>query len=389
VVAGTTLLIEDSAFGNGVPWALFGWLLAACLLSGPRARPGLAGVVLALAALARLETLVIVLALGAALAWARYGPWPLPGPRPTVPGRVWLAVVVPFAALPIMLVHDWLLTGDALYWLSVSQRYSDIRRESLDILGPLERTTWFARRYVAIWPVIPLAVAGLAVLVRGRCWGVLVGLAGMGPGIAVFLVVLAARGLYAPHRYAIPVDIAVLLGAAIGLGWLIASVAERIGRTDRQRVAVTLGAFGLVVGGLVAVRAGPFDPELARVVGDVRTLNENAARVAPILGRSAPSPATADEPVWLVPSAVRPRIAVDLDVPLTAVGGLSLRWLDPARADYAVGQFVYHDRQGDLPRGGYVVLETDGVVRIGEATLEPRLADALAGAWVFEVTGTP
>jgi hypothetical protein len=88
---------------------------------------------------------------------------------------------------------------------------------------------------------------------------------------------------------------------------------------------------------------------------------------------------------WFVPSAVRPRIAVDLGVPLSDVGGLSLNALDPARGAFTPGQRVFHDLRGDLPRGGYGVLEIGGDVRLGEVVLRPILVDADRGVWLFDV----
>jgi hypothetical protein len=311
----------------------------------------------------------------------------LPGSRPVVPARTWLAVAIPFAALPVMLVHDWLLTGDPMYWLTVSQRYSDVRRDSLAILGPIERVGWFVRRYREMWPVIPFALAGLGVLVRGRRWGELVGLVGMGPGIAAFIVLLATRGLFAPERYALPVDFALLVLGGIGLGWVVAQVVEWITASPDLRGALLTGALLVTLLGLWAIRAGPFDADLARVVGDVRTLNENAAQVAPLLRDAAPEPADGAAVRWIVPSAVRPRLAVDLAVPVTELGGLALSAVDPATTRLSAGQAVYHDLRGDLPRGGYAALETGREVRLGDIVLRPILVDSERGIWLFDVTG--
>lgn len=385
VVAGTPLLIEDAAFGNAVPWALLGWLVAAVLLIRDRPRPILAGFALLLAALSRLETLVIVAMLGAALTWARFGPWVLPVTRPALPGRLWTAVVIPFAALPVLLVHDWLLTGDPMYWLTVSQRYSDARRGSLDILDPIERVRWFVRRYRDIWPVIPLGLVGLLVLIRGRRWGELVALAGMGPGIAAFVVFLAARSLYAPDRYALPVDIAVLLAAAVGFGSLVGAAAARVAPTSLPRRAVIAGALAATIAGVAAVRAGPFDPGLARDVTDVRILNENAARILPLLRAAGADSSAGGGPRWIVPTAVRPRLSVDLGAPLTEVAGLAPGMADPGTTTLVPGQVVYHDLRGDIPKGGYGAIESAGDIPLGPVVLRPLLVDPDAGIWVYLV----
>jgi len=339
--------------------------------------------------LCRLETLVIVAVLGVALAWSRFGPWPVRGPRPTPPPRAWLAVVIPLAALPAMLVHDWLLTGDPLFWIKVSQRYSDAIRRAGTVLEPIERIAWFIRRYARLWPAIALAFIGLAALVRRKEWGPLVGLGAMGPGIAAFIVLLAARGLYAPDRYALPVDLALFLLAAIGFGQLVDLAVERLGRTAITRRLMVGVAFAVAIGGVAMARLGPFDPGISGTITDLRTLNENAARVESVMRSVSTEPSDTAAIGWVVPTAVRPRMAVDLGVPLTEIAGLSLAWLDPSSALLRDGQVVFHDRQGDLPRGRYGALEGDREVSLGGFILRPLLVDEVTGAWVYEVVATP
>jgi hypothetical protein len=386
VIGGTPLLIEDAALGLAVAWALLGWLAAALLLSGPRPRPGLAGIVLGLAALCRLETLVIVGVLAVALAWVSLGPWPSAVPRPAVPRRYWLAAVIPFAALPAMLGHDWLLTGDPLFWARVSQRYSDAVRASRNVLDPIERISWFIRRYAHLWPAVLLGIVGLVDLIRRRRWGALVGLTGMGPGIGAFIVLLAARGLYAPERYALPIDLSLFLLAAFGFGRLVDLAADRVGSSGAARRLIVGGAFGIVLVGAGLARFGPFEPGTVAVITDLRTLNENVARVEPILRQRMPHGASGRAIDWIVPTAVRPRVAVDLDVPLTVVSGLSLAWLDASSGLLEDGQVIVHDRRGDLPAGQFGVLETGLDAIVGNHALRPLLADPSGGVWVFEVT---
>ena len=390
VIAGTPLLIEDAAFGNAVPWALLGWLTAAVLLFCPRPRPGAAGLVLLLAALCRLETLVIVGVVGLALAWARVGPWFLPGPRPLLPPRIWLAVAVPFGALPVMLLHDWLLTGDAFFWVKVSQTYSDaVRNRGAAVFGPLERVAWFAGRYAWLLPAVVLAIAGAVSLFRARHWGILAGLIAIGPGIAAFIVLLAARGLYAPERYALPVDIALFLLAAFGFAWL----AEAAGRVTADRLGrplvatlVVAAAFAIGFGGLAATGKGPFDARMAAVIGDLRIVNENAARVIARIGPDNVAQMWHTPGVeFVVPTAVRPRFAVDFHLPLTSFAGLSPAWLDPSSTPLSDGQVVFHDIRSDLPRGAYAALETGSAVAIGDVTLEPLLVDPERGLWLYFV----
>jgi hypothetical protein len=383
VVAGTPLLIQDTAYGSATPWALLGWLGAAALLGGSRPRPGLAGVLLLLAALCRLETLVLVVVGGVAVVWGRFGPWPAAVPRPAPPPRVWLAVAIPFLAFPVMLLHDALLTGDPFFWIKVSQRYSDTVRLTSDVAGPVERTTWLIRRYARLWPAVLLAAVGLAVLVHRRRWLELVGLAGMGPGIAAFLVLLAARGLYAPDRYAIPVDLAVLMTAAVGFGWLAAAVADRVATVTWQRIAIEALPFAVVLVGMFAARAGPFDPRLDSDIAGARDINAALARALPVLREGI---GRTPEPIgWLVPSPVRPRAAVDLGIPLTAIGGLARDTLDPAAGRLAPGQLVFFERHL-AASPGLERLALGAAFPVGPLVVEPRLADSDRGIYVYEVT---
>ncbi|TAK00875.1 MAG: hypothetical protein EPO36_07155 [Chloroflexota bacterium] len=390
-VAGAPLLIEDAGLGNAVPWAVAGWLLAWLLATGTRPRPVAAGAVLLLAALCRLETLVIVAAVGAALGWARWGPWWLPGPRPVVAARSWWLVILPFGALPVMLVHDALLIGDPLFWLKVSQRYSDAVRESRDILGPLERFGWLLRRYARWWPYAGLAIVGLGILVRSRRWGELAAVIGAGGGIAAFLVLLAARGIYAPERYAVPIDVAVLVLAAVGFAGLVTAAANRLaaGPDARRRWAIV--ALAIVAGGtaIVASRGGPADPGVARALTSIRTMNENAGRMLPQIAPLTASGADQPHVAVVVPTAVRLRSAIELGLPLDRVGGLSLAYLDPSGDDLAAGQLVFHDRAGDVPVGDYGALESGSRIEIGDLALEPIDADPDHGAWLLRVFARP
>jgi hypothetical protein len=90
-----------------------------------------------------------------------------------------------------------------------------------------------------------------------------------------------------------------------------------------------------------------------------------------------------------VPTAVRPRAAIDLDLPLDRVGSLSPGWLDSATTDWVPGQLVFHDLRGDLPHGAYTAIESADTVQIGEVRLEPRVVDPQAGIWLFEVAPGP
>ena len=159
-LTGLSLLQSDLDPVDATPWAMVGWFGAGLLVARPRPRFGLAGLVLMLATLARLETLALV---GCALA-ALVGLWAVRrcasadvagrllgrdrarrlAQIPAAPRRAWLLALA-FAALPIMLAHDWPLTGDPFYWVLVSQDYS--RSYPATVRTPLVLAHALVRRY--------------------------------------------------------------------------------------------------------------------------------------------------------------------------------------------------------------------------------------------------
>jgi hypothetical protein len=135
---------------------------------------------------------------------------------------------------------------------------------------------------------------------------------------------------------------------------------------------------------LAIVRAGPFETRMTTAIDNTRTVNEHLTSALPVLRRGADA---ADGSVvgWLVPTMVRPRTAVDLDVPLTALGGLSADVLDARTPWLAEGQRVFFDRDAPAP-DALDRLEAGLPIAVGQLELEPLAADPAAGYWVYEVT---
>ena len=133
-----------------------------------RPRWGIAGVALGLAALARLETfLVIGLALGV-LAAMRFGPakW-----RRPVPAGAW-RISIGLLALPVMCLHDVLLTGDPFFWTSVAASYSAtaesagrlpslaaVARDLADLASGQAAVTLLAQELAAANDLLPAAIS--------------------------------------------------------------------------------------------------------------------------------------------------------------------------------------------------------------------------------------
>jgi hypothetical protein len=397
---GSRTLLSDVVIAYAVPWAMIGWLLAGLAMVGPRPRPALAGVFLCLATLARFETLVVVgVALLAILVTAR----PARRSAPRRSWRLWL-VAIGLLALPIMFIHDWLLTGDPLFWLTVSQRFSAASPDS--VLTPLELADAMFRRYVAMPVLIGLAILGFIVLARQRNWVALVGLSGLSLGVAAFLELLAARGTFVSIRYFAAIDMALVIAASVGAAALVEwgiGVARKMisNRGDAWHrpmpVLVVVATVALAVASIWPVAS--LSRSFRNAAQSLRLQAEHADSVlAPIAAELAGIPGAGvfpapDAPasgnpaaqILLVPTLQRPRFAVDLDLPLFQVGGNPADALAPGEGFLPHGDVIYHDRLADRKPETFAILEVDAATTIGDVTLVPIVADPVAGIWAHRI----
>ncbi|MFI5262849.1 MAG: hypothetical protein ACHQZR_09880 [Candidatus Limnocylindrales bacterium] len=404
VVAAIALIASPTLMGeviiaSAVPWAMVGWAVAGLAVTAQRPRYVLAGLALMVAALARLETLVVValILLMLAVLWL----WGRREGRQRVPPGAWW-VLLGFLALPIMLLHDWLLTGDPLFWASVSTRYSE-GAGAASLMDPFELARFLAHRYLGMAPFTALAVVGAVWLLRERQWAVAIGLAALGPGLVSFLFFLSARGTFVATRYAVPIDIAVLFSAAVGAGALVKVISGWVRSRDPSAthgVSRSRTVLVVVVAGLACLVAG-WPPALlapgtqATAAAALRLAEQERAAV-PVLDAAlltmpnsrAIKAAAGERPlVLLVPVPMRTLLAADLGLPLSRLGSTSAAGLVPAPGSLALTYLVYHDRAGDRPDSAYAELEAGEVTRIGGLTLTPVLADAGRGMWIYSITG--
>lgn len=395
-------LMGELLIASAVPWALLGWIVAGLAATAPRPRYAVAGVALALASLARLETLVLVGAVAVALAAL----WVVAkrDARFRVPRGAWW-ILLGLAALPVMLVHDWLLTGDPMFWASVATRYSE-GTKAASLMRPAALAHYLAHRYLNLAGFVILAgIGGLSLLQRRR-WAIALGLAALGPGIVAFLFFLSARGTFVATRYAVPVDLAVLVAAAFGTG----KVGEEIGRIAASRwphlVPTGPGARIRLWGGAVAAAAllallCGWPPALvasatATAARDARQLAANERAAVPVLQAAlAGLPGSHDlaagpgqRPlVLVVPVPMRTLLASDLDVPLTRLGSTSAGGLSPPPGLLPKTELIVHSRVGDARDPAYAELEVGTATTVSGQTLTPLLVDVTNGLWIYAVTG--
>ena len=376
VLAGPEML-TDVGLALATPWALVGWAGAGvAVASRSHPRYGLAGAALLFATLARVETLVIVgvvvvVLVGAAIA------------RRPAPRRAWLVPAIALLALPVMALHDWLLTGDPLMWTQPSAVYSQNAGDN--VLSPWEVVVLLLGHYAVQAAMVLLALVGVVRLALARRWAIVVGLVALGPGIAAFLVLLAVRGVFVTGRYAAPIDVAVAVASGVGFAVLWLRAIRRLARTsgsdwlDRHNRVVRVAA-AVVVAVALAWPLGPLDLDLRRAIRSSVTAAAEADRAIPALREAiAADPAGISE--ILVPTSVLPRLALALDRPLTSMVGTDSVSREGLEGLLAPGQLVLHipraERQSDLMEP----LQTTVPTTIGPVTVTPLWTDG-SGAWL-------
>ncbi|HEX7490819.1 MAG TPA: hypothetical protein VF337_03840 [Candidatus Limnocylindrales bacterium] len=411
---GSQLLLLDGALAYSNPLAILMWLVAGLALTSSSPRYGLAGLVLFLAALMRIETFIILAVAAAALGTWRFLPQGrlLGHSRP--PARAML-LLLGVLALPLMVVHDLLLTGHGLFWLDVSAIYSKTYQAT--VLTPLQLNQFLVRYYSGAWPLALLAAAAVVDLVRRRRVVVLLGLLACGPGVIAFLELLAIKGTYVSNRYTIPADAALVFAAALGAEALARAAAAYVVRrrsmpapatrlmaSQRGRDKLAVAGAAVAIGAMVAVAFvrpyGPLDHETWTAINKYRALQANYETIKPAL--TAAIAALPDQPTWTstdveqmhsplpprlyVPSMLLPRLTVDLNMPVWAIRDGSPVLGNASNLQVSVRSIVYIDaRQGADPVGDDEPLEVDRATRVGHVMVTPILVNAGAGLWLVQL----
>jgi hypothetical protein len=391
---GSQALLYDTSLAYAVPWALLGWLAAGIAITGTPPRYGAAGAALLFAALARYETLILVGLIGIVLVGMEVGY--RRGARSRPPRAAWLMLLA-VAAIPIQAGHDWLLSGDPFF----SQFVPVAASRGAPLVGPLGVLRHVANDLVAAGPMTILGCIGILVLIRRRTWVILVGLTAAGPGIVVFLVLLAARDIYISDRYYAPVELAVIVAAAFGFAALrIPDLAHLPMQIRGVRTGPTIA---VVIACIVAAAvSSPFAPKSQALRATVRgnlQFHQNEAdavrlmnpAVAAIPGvhelPTAPNP-HGRQPGWapvMVPVLMAPQVAVDLHLPISKIQGNSAAKLTTSGEYPRPGSVIYHDRHGDRPVDAYSLLEVSSPTTTGSITIVPIAAEPAARFWVLSV----
>jgi hypothetical protein len=382
-------LLSDLTFAYGLPWALLGWTAAGVLVTADRPRYPLAGIALALAALARPEGLAVTAAALAALAigaiFARLLRQAAPDLR-----AWWLALGL--LAIPAFMVHDWALTGDPFFWANTALTNS-AGQQVRDLLGMLAYMIRF------LWnraPLVLLMAVGVVVFIVRREWTKALVVATVPVAVAAFYVAAGARGTLIASRYFAPTDLGMIFGAGVGLGTLDIPALRTAWPSSDRRIARTAPIVALLAGGIAAAALTPIwitKPADQHAVARQRVLHRNAARAFGVLAHElGPPPAWRGQPVptnpvplVMIPPRLRAQGVVDLDLPLWAAQKSFLGQIDPIHGLPAPGTILYHDSRDDKPDPRWTAIEISQPTVIGRLRFVPIFVDAHAGIWILRV----
>jgi hypothetical protein len=308
-----------------------------------------------------------------------------------------------------MCLHDLLLTGDPFFWTSVAASYS----ATAESAGRLPSLTAVARDLADLAAgqatVTILAVVGMAVLAARARWAILIGVLALGPGMAVFLLALAARHTFVDPRYLVPISVAMIFAAAFGLSAIrIPDLAPLLGRrlralgdrSARDRPAAYLAAVSLLVAAIALAFApaiGPLDRSTRVTIASARQVARTADRSLPRIraalagvaaggSGSGTSTGGTGSPAELVvvPVAIRPRVAVQLDRSLDQVGSYRdpTAWLATTPR---AGQLILINVDPSAPSGATAAFRLSVPATVAGVRLVPLLSDPADGAWLLQV----
>jgi hypothetical protein len=191
-------------------------------------------------------------------------------------------------------------------------------------------------------------------------------------------------------------SVAIAAALAAAVAWLRRRLGGRVGNVDGRLVA----GLGVVVAAGIALAVtpvlGPLDAGTQSIIARFRSFSRSADLALPSLRAvSAANPAIAVWPgtkrlptgradVFAVPGNIRPRLALDLRVPLTRLVATSPFALNVANGQPPPGEVILHS-VGDVPQSAYAVFEAGSPVNAGMVVLSPLFSDAANGTWVVRI----
>lgn len=380
--------LTEALHANALPFAIAAWSAAGLAATGDRPRWWLAGGALFVGALARQETLLILAAATFGIAIiaipAARARWrTLPKPMTLMP------VLVAWLAVPVEMLHDQLLSGNALYTWSVPTAFTQLVTPGLAKVGPLAFAGAVAARYAVTPLLVVLAIVGFVFLLRSQRWAIVLGVGAVSVGGLSLLAYLAWRGIYVSTRYYEEPTLALVFLAAVAVGGQI-----RLARASFWPAAVRPTMVIGVASVLCALVAPPVIGVTRSALSAVRTsadvsqaashhLDEVAPRLHAITGVHGPPPAPVGygsgflkvdptRATLFVPGPLLGRIAVETNTSLTLFGDLAVafRFAAPA-AVLRPGQVVYHDPLLDQPAATFRIFQIDRPASLDGKVLLP------------------
>ena len=375
------VMLRDVVLAYAAPWAALALIGAGLAVTARPRRWGFAGVLLAMAALARPEALAVTgVACGAVVA-AEMVARLRGGRRP--PRRAYL-VFVGLAAIPVFMLHDAIVMGDPTFWLETAQRNSAAAGTAKDLP---EITLFIARHLATYVPILVVAGLGALLLAVRSEWPLLIGVLGSTVGIALFFVLVGARGTSVPLRYFGLMDLGFVFAAGIGIAALDVPFLRRSLRTIRTTFpgasVLLLLATGAFIAAIVAPNWFVNRNNLVNARGQV-ALHENQSVAMEAIRESVAANAGAAVRVF-VPPRLRAQSIVDLGLPLSDVVRGLPEYVDAASWQLEPGSILYHDRADDIASPAWTSVEIDEPREVGDVRLVPLVADQDRGMWVIRV----
>jgi hypothetical protein len=347
--------------------------------TGPRW--GIASVALLLAGLARSETwlLLPVPVLFGLLAWRRGD-------------RRGLLLLLALLAPALWLLHDELLSGSALFSMHIPGAYTDAYPPGRRVI-PLQR--WvrrFLRSYshdrAAALMTTSAALGAVFLLPRRRAVGLVLAAGALFAGVWALLGRYAAEGVYISPRFFLLPDLALRGLAVFGLAVPLDLLLDRL-RKERRVVRLGVAVLSVMIGAVsFSLLLWPLTP----VDDAYRMARENGirrSRIAAAAVQALGPVADEDGTVLLVPSLIRNRIAVELDLPLTRVRDdlLTVKVRKGQRFDQQLVRVLpsVDAVVVDAHDARYAPLMVSAPTRFGADTMVPLRVDRSIGVYVFQV----